>query len=483
MPDGTVLALDFGTRRCRMAVYEDGRPELVTPGSGVEGVNSTVTSSGDGRAVPGESDAESGSPDRRARSAKRLLVETGLTDDVPTALGPAATVLRRAKTTASARLDTDISHLVVAVPSRLSVRHRKLLADAARAVGFGPFRTYFVDETTAAAMAYGHETEQEGTVLAMDIGARTVSTSLLDVDGGVYEVVATTGELRFGGGDWDEAVVDWAISQTGGETVPDPERSRLRERAERAKRDLAVDEQTEITVPTAGSDRRLTLTRATFERVTASIAGRLTDQLRRVCSDAGVTPQAVDETVLTGGMARLPQVRSTVTEFVGSEPTDEVDPATAVALGTAVQAGIYSGQCDDVVALPSHGTAIGIRSGDGTFEPVIEQDETFPTSATAVGTTSSDDASAMSFDVYQGDRHADTDNEPLGSFHVTGIPSAPGGEPDVELSFHLDERGLLHIDAEETALGAASDLTVDGEVGLSDAERRELEARLTERER
>ncbi|WP_167837491.1 Hsp70 family protein [Halosimplex halophilum] len=481
MSDRKFLGLDFGTRRCGMAVYGDGRPELVAAGSRNGGVSSIVARSGDGQPEPGQPDTEPVPSDRRARSAKRLLVEADLADELPEALRPVATVLRRVKTTAEERLGTEMPHLVMAVPTRLSVRRRKLLADVAEVVGFS--RMHPLDETTAAVMAYGHGTEANGTVLAMDVGARTVSTSLVDINGGAYEVLATTGELHFGGDDWDEAVVDWAIDRTGVETVPDSARSRLREQAERAKRDLAVHEQTEVTVPTDGRNRQLTLTRSKFEHVTTSLTGRLTDQLRQVCSDAGVTPQEIDEVVLTGQTARLPQVRSTVTEFAGSEPTDGIDPETAVARGIAVQAGVYGGRCDDVVALPSHGTAIGIRSGDGAFQPVLEQDVTFPTSETVVGTTSSDDASAMRFDVYQGNRDAVTENELIGSFRVAGLPSAPSGKPDVELSFHLDERGLLHVDAEETALETATEVTVEGDIGLSDRERKELETWLTERDR
>jgi molecular chaperone DnaK len=468
-----------------MAFYENGRPEFLFTDGPKTGVSSVV-SSADGHLYVGglESELAATSPERHIWSAKRQLLDADLDLATSRTLLPAS-VFQTVKETAERRLDETLSEAVIAVPDRLSIRRWQVLRNAAQVAGFDDIHP--MDETTAAALAYGYDDSSDRLILVVDVGASTFSTSIIDIGGGVYEVLASTGDLHLGGDDWDETIVQWLLDRFDIDHEGDAgRRARLRQHAEIAKIKLSSRQATEITVPEdltgSSGTRDVRLTRSTLEKLTAPLANRITDQLRRVCSDAAVTQADIDDIVLVGGATRIPHVRTTIGEFLGWKPTRTVSPDTAVADGAAIQGAVYSGHDDQTAALRSHASSIGIESADGSLDRLIEQDRIFPTRETKRITTSVDDQSRINLDVFQGPHETATENDQVGSFTVTGIPAAQAGDPRVELCLSIDEFGWLDISAEETALDEFATLTVEGKVGLTDEQlvalREELSTRV-----
>lgn len=484
MAEERLLGIDFGTRRSTMAVYENGRPEFMFTDGPKTGVSSVV-SSADGHLYVGglESELAATSPERHIWSAKRQLLDADLDLATSRTLLPAS-VFQTVKETAERRLDETLSEAVIAVPDRLSIRRWQVLRDAAKVAGFDDIHP--MDETTAAALAYGYDDSSDRLILVVDVGASTFSASIIDIGGDVYEVLASTGDLHLGGDDWDETIIQWLLDRFDIDCEDDDGcRARLRQHAEIAKIKLSSRQATEVTVPEdlSGSSgtRAVQLTRSALEKLTAPLANRITEQLRQVCSDAGVTQADIDDIVLVGGATRTPQIRTTIGEFLGWKPTRTVSPDTAVADGAAIQGAVYSGHDNQTAALRSHASSIGIESTDGSFDCIIEQDRIFPTQETKTITTSADDQSRITIDVFQGPHETATENDQVDSFTVTGIPAAPAGDPRVELCFSIDECGWLDLSAEETALDESATLTVEDTIGLTNEQRAALREELSTR--
>ena len=351
--------------------------------------------------------------------------------------------------------------------------------DAGEIAGFEVER--IVNEPTAAAMAYGLDDESDQTVLVYDLGGGTFDVSILDLGGGVYEVKATNGDNDLGGDDWDEAIIDYladSFATEHGIDLRDDRQAlqRLEDAAEEAKIELSSRKETTITLPFIATtdsgplDLEEKLTRAKFESLTSDLIERTVEPTNQALSDAGYDKGDIDEVILVGGSTRMPQVQEKVEEMTGKEPKKNVNPDEAVALGAAIQGGVLGDEVDDIVLLDVTPLSLGIEVKGGLFERLIEKNTTIPTDESKIFTTAADNQTSVNVRVFQGEREIAGENELLGEFQLTGIPPAPAGTPQIEVSFNIDQNGIVSVEAEDKGSGNAESITIEGGAGLSDDE-------------
>ena len=480
-----VVGIDLGTTNSCVAVMEGGEPKVIPNSEGGRVTPSAVHFAKTGERIVGAPARRQAvvHPDRTVLSIKRKMgSDYRFTVDGKsyTPQEISAMILQKLRRDAEAYLGEPVTQAVITVPAYFEEPQKRATRDAGVIAGLEVLR--IINEPTAAALAYGlDKMEKDQLIMVYDLGGGTFDVSLLEIGQGVIEVKATAGDNHLGGDDFDNRIVDWLaegfMREHGIDLRKDPRAlQRLKEAAEKAKIELSSSSQTDISLPFITADAEgpkhldATLTRAKFEELIYDLLERTVGPVNRVLADAKVSAEQIDQVILVGGSTRIPAVQELVRKLTGKEPNKSVNPDEAVAIGAAIQAAVLKGEVKDVLLLDVIPLSLGIETLGGVFTKLIERNTTIPTKRSEIFTTAADNQTTVEIHVLQGEREMASYNKSLGKFHLVGIPPAPRGVPQIEVTFDIDANGILNVTAKDLATGKQQAITITGSTNLSEEE-------------
>ena len=489
-----VIGIDLGTTNSVVAVLEGGEPTVINNAEGSRLTPSVVALTKDGELLVGQVAKRQAitNPERTVASIKRHMgtdykVEIDGKEYIPQNIS--AMIIQKLKKDAEAYLGEKVEKAVITVPAYFSDSQRQATKNAGMIAGLEVLR--IINEPTAASLAYGIDKEESSTILVFDLGGGTFDVSILELGDGVFEVKATSGNNKLGGDDFDKRLIDYIADEFKKNHRVDLRwdkmaLERLSEAAEKAKIELSTLSSTSINLPFITADEtgpkhlEMTISRAKFDQLTADLVERTMGPLRQAIADAALKPEEIDRVLLVGGSTRIPAVQEAIRKYIGKEPDKGINPDECVAAGAAIQAGVLAGDVKDVVLLDVTPLSLGIETLGAVFTRIIERNTTIPTSKSQIFSTAADNQTSVEIHVLQGERPMAADNKTLGRFHLTGIPPAPRGIPQIEVTFDIDANGIVNVSAKDKATGKEQKITIEASGGLDE---KEIEKMMAEAEK
>ena len=479
-----IIGIDLGTTNSCVSVMENGEAKVIANPEGLR-TTASVVSFKNGEILVGESAKRQAVTNKNTVMSIKRHMGTAHKEDINgkqyTPQEISAMILQNLKATAEAYLGETVTRAVITVPAYFNDAQRQATKDAGKIAGLEVER--IINEPTAAALAFGiDKLEKEQKVLVYDLGGGTFDVSILDLADGMFEVLATNGDNELGGDDFDQKIMDWIVMEFGKEHGIDLKKDkmamqRVKADAEKAKKDLSGVMQTQISLPFIAADANnmplhldLTLTRAKFDELTKDLVLRTETPVRKALSDAGLTPNDIDQVLLVGGSTRIIAVQESVKRLLGKEPNKSVNPDEVVSMGAAIQGGVIAGDVKDIVLLDVTPLSLGIETMGGVMTVLIERNTTIPTTRSQIFSTAADNQPAVDINVLQGERSMARDNKQLGLFKLDGIQPAPRGVPQIEVTFSIDVNGIVNVKAKDMKTQKEQSITIQNSTGLSDEE-------------